>query len=253
VACELYRQSIHWSLAANGSVGGESGAPQELPAPAAAESGSLERARAELTEKSFHDYAELEPKQQAESAARLESLAKQLLVPLRTVRYQFERIWIQRLLRIGSVLVALALILMAIRSTHSWSERRRDLAHDATWTTSSRYTMGGCESPAQSCPEGVNYFFHTNSEDSPWVLFDLGSDKPISRTWVENRRDCCAERSVPLVVEVSTDRKTWKQVARRDVIFSIWQAEFPSVRARWVRLRVPRNSILHLATVRILP
>ena len=73
----------------------------------------------------------------------------------------------------------------------------------------------------------------------------------MSRVRVLNRDDCCAERAIPLVVEVSLDRHGWHEVARRKDQFEDWTAKFSPVSARYVRLRVPRRSILHLKSVRI--
>jgi hypothetical protein len=46
------------------------------------------------------------------------------------------------------------------------------------------------------------------------------------------------------------DEKSWNVVARRDYWFDEWVAEFPSTKARYLRLRVARPSILHLERVR---
>lgn len=94
-------------------------------------------------------------------------------------------------------------------------------------------------------------FFHTNEEDSPWVQYDLGEPKTFHEVEVQNRLDCCGDRAVPLVVEVSDDEKSWTQVARMDEPFARWVPTFPPRRARYVRLRVARRSILHLEAVAI--
>jgi hypothetical protein len=70
---------------------------------------------------------------------------------------------------------------------------------------------------------------------------------------VTNRDDCCLERAVPLVVEVSDDRKKWRTVARRADSFREWEGKFAPLKARYVRLRVDRHSILHLAKVSVRP
>jgi hypothetical protein len=70
---------------------------------------------------------------------------------------------------------------------------------------------------------------------------------------VTNRQDCCGERAIPLLVEVSTDRQRWTTVARREDAFGTWRAQFGKQTARWVRLRVDRRSYLHLYDVLVLP
>jgi len=93
--------------------------------------------------------------------------------------------------------------------------------------------------------------FHTETEYSPWVEFDLGAPKKIHRVEITNREDCCTDRAVPLVVETSTDRVQWKPAGRRETDFSTWTAEFPARSARYVKLSVPRNTAFHLQDVAI--
>jgi hypothetical protein len=89
--------------------------------------------------------------------------------------------------------------------------------------------------------------FHTLQQDNPWAEFDIGSVKPVHRVELTNRSDCCAERIAGVVVELSTDRKTWTEVAHNDQIFSKWSPTFPKRPARYVRVRIPRpNIVLHL-------
>jgi hypothetical protein len=94
-------------------------------------------------------------------------------------------------------------------------------------------------------------FFHTKEEESPWIEIDLGSIQPIARIEVANRDDCCLDRAVPLVAEVGTDRLHWREVARRPDSFRTWDATFKPVPARYVRMRVDRYSVLHLARVSV--
>jgi hypothetical protein len=75
--------------------------------------------------------------------------------------------------------------------------------------------------------------------------------KTVKRVEIKNRTDCCGDRAVPLVVEVSQDDKTWTQVARREAEFADWTAKFPKTKARYVRLRVARVAMLHLDEVKI--
>ena len=73
----------------------------------------------------------------------------------------------------------------------------------------------------------------------------------MRRIEVLNRDSCCFENATPLIAEVSNDRVTWTQVARSDRDFGSWKPSFPARTARYVRLRVPRWSVLHLASIAI--
>ena len=73
---------------------------------------------------------------------------------------------------------------------------------------------------------------------------------------VWNRSDSpgvVAARALPLYVEVSTDGKQYHRVARRERPFTVWRVSFPTVSARYVRLRVQRKSYLHLNEVEVYP
>ncbi|HEX7670331.1 MAG TPA: discoidin domain-containing protein, partial [Polyangiaceae bacterium] len=151
------------------------------------------------------------------------------------------------LLALGALFVAIPLVLS------SRLEERKDLALGKAWTASSSLSDVGCTSPLQTCAASPDYFFHTLEEDNPWLAIDLGSKKTISAVRVKNRADCCADRAVPLIVETSLDNKSWQRVARRTEEFTDWKAKFAPTTARFVRLTVPRRTLLHLQAVRVLP
>lgn len=95
-------------------------------------------------------------------------------------------------------------------------------------------------------------FFHTAEEENPWVEIDLGGLHDIDRVMIENRDDTGAERAVPLIVELSGPDRDYHEVARRVEVFDRWTATFPKQQARYVRLRVPRKTLLHLKNVKAL-
>ena len=83
-------------------------------------------------------------------------------------------------------------------------------------------------------------------------MVDLQTVKRIGRVTVVNRSDCCLERAHPLVIEVSTDGTSWKEVARRTELFRTWRATFGVQQSRYVRLRALRRTHLHFKDVRVL-
>jgi hypothetical protein len=275
LACELYREAVHWALlayvesaggATTAAVPDADGATAQHGVPtllAAVEPALLARAaggedelaalRPRLGE-SYREYAELSASEQKKLAERLEAFSQKLIEPLSGVVEQLERIWVRRVLRIAGVL---ALVLGTVYGVHrysEWSDRKNDLALHATWTVSSLYPVGGCPSPQQHCAGGENYFFHTAQENDPWIIFDLGKERRFSRVEVDNRLDCCLERAKPLVIDVSSDKRTWTEVARSKDQFMTLRKSFPRVKARYVKIHVPLpDGILHLSEVRILP
>lgn len=127
-----------------------------------------------------------------------------------------------------------------------------DLAKGKPWRASSmlfpcfpdRIDCGGAR---------TTIFFHTAEEKEPWVLFDLQQPTAFSSATIVNRRDAAKERAVPLILEVSDDEQTWRTLARQDAEFSVWKPSFDRTTARFVRLKVARQTFLHLDAVRLHP
>jgi hypothetical protein len=174
-----------------------------------------------------------------------------LLASIDRAQVALDRLRIQRLYRVGLLFSILVIAVPGAALYREWSERRGDLARDRQWKASS-LGAPGCESPAQTCGQSPNFFFHTVEEENPWVMIDLGAKREFSEVIIENRTDCCPERVAPLVIEVGSDKNRWKQVASKPDVFSTWKASFGSVKERYVRVRSTRKTILHLARVRVL-
>jgi hypothetical protein len=130
-------------------------------------------------------------------------------------------------------------------ATHS-----ADLAEGKPWRASSAFhdfTASGTMSETR----GQGIFFHTEEEENPWFEIDLGLPRLVRAVTIVNRSDCCRERAVPLVVSIGTDRSNMKEVGRRTSEFSVWSAPFVPQQARYVRIHVPRKSLLHLELVHV--
>jgi hypothetical protein len=264
VACELFRQSAYWSLkglaaARAASRSGEpdadlwTGATEALVLRTAGNSETLPALKKAVSAASFVEFADMPPEERSRLVPALRQGAEALLAELDRPARAWEMLWLQRVLRIGMVFVLLAAVALGIVWARQSAERRQDIAVGKSWRQSSRMNNEGCEPPHQSCENSPYFFFHTSSEQNPSLEIDLGQSRKFSKIRVVNREDCCADRAVPLIVEVSVDQNTWREVARRNEVFSSWLAEFSPVEARWVRLRVDKNSYFHLAAVRILP
>jgi hypothetical protein len=259
-ASELYRESVYWALCALSADSGVVAstvydeyvwATLDLPllARAAQASERIAPLRALLSAGSFVYFAELPQAERVLACTELQELARLLCRELDARTRALRVNYLQRGIRLGLLAVlALAFVVVALR----WHDAR-ELAAGKPWTVSSSLNGAGCVSPAQHCAQSASFFFHTTEEANPWVEFDLGETRSISSVRVENRKDCCSDRAVPLTVEVSTNHKDWKTVARQAEDFTTWKVSFGSVEARWVRLQAHRQTYLHLAEVRIWP
>lgn len=259
IACELYRQSVYWSLLALSLPDTLADrdrllARAELALDSAPQHSAAGRPRpGELLQGAFTDFPRLIPAEAQASLTQLSALARSLIARFGSDHRQLDRLWWQRVTR---PLALVLLIACVIAATALVLQRRRDasnLLRHSAWEASSRAPDLGCEPPHQRCANSPDFFLHTQTEEEPWVKFDLGSLRTFSELEVTNRYDCCLERAVPLVFEVSSDRKVWREAARREGSFRSWEQKFTPVKARWVRLRVTRSSSLHLAGVRVFP
>jgi hypothetical protein len=101
---------------------------------------------------------------------------------------------------------------------------------------------------------GTSYGVHTNTEESPNVVIDLQDVYRINRVNVHNRADGWFDDCLPLLVELSTDGKTYTELARREEHFDSdppWVIDGRRQPARYVRLRVPRLSYIALSEVEV--
>ena len=257
IASELYRQSVFWSASARAASEQEavwSGLDDASLEPVAEGLETREALRETLRRGSFGYFAELPPLELGRARVSLRALAQSLLLESAAQQNPLEALKKERATRVAALVLVVLAGLFVVRALYQAHLASSDLALGKPWHLSSNYGEGGCTSPEQECQGNSGYFFHTRlPENHPWIEFDLQTEQAISGVEIENRRDCCFERAVPLLVEVSADQKHWQLAARRDTVFSSWRAAFDTVHARYLRLRVDKVSALHLARVRIYP
>ncbi len=169
---------------------------------------------------------------------RLLSERERPLVRARMARYR------ALLRRVAPTIVGAA----AVAFFGLWFASPRVISRGKPWATSSSAAICDPEH-AQCAGAHTHILFHTNLEAYPWFELDLGKPYTVTGLSVRNRSDCCAERAVPLVAETSLDRVGYRTLAHRFTEFERWEPRFDAVRARYVRLRVTRRSILHLDRV----
>jgi hypothetical protein len=152
------------------------------------------------------------------------------------------------------VIVVIAVISgLAGASFVKWIREPKDLAAGKPFTTSSK--LMDCHPDNGECGGiPMKILFHTNEERNPWYQVDLGEPAPTySSLLVRNRTDAAMMRAIPLVVEVSDDGKTFREVTRRTEAFVDWEPHFAPQHARYLRVRVDRVSSLHLEAVKVRP
>lgn len=250
LAVSLYREAAYWALCAQGT----EPRPSDNEAAFASVDGAillalaggeeaLQQLRTSFVTKSFRQTADDTAEVQRAEASALRTFTQALIQRQLGAERRVGRALVRRWVRVS--LTMLALLILALSSTwiHRMVTQGPDLAAGKPRRASSVSSTWA--------PQPGNYEFVTNEEDSPWLEIDLQAPTQFSVVEVINRRDCCQERVLPTVIEISSDRTHWKEVSRRTEAYTSWRATFAPRRARYVRVRVARHSTLHLAGVAV--
>jgi hypothetical protein len=242
----LYRQAAYWTLVASRPddaeppsdvAGAWADADPERLRRAARDDVSLEKLKQLLADAAPPDSLDL-PEHEADRARDfVQALFDEIDGPRRRVERTLVKRWSRLTLVVGLLVVSVLGVRRLALGPNLLAERSFRLS--SSWS--------GCAND----PECPGLLFHTDAEDNPWVEFDLGASETFHRLEVTNRTDCCGDRTVPLVVEISDDRATWKEIGRRDAEFTTWVLRFSPEKARYLRLRIARHSTFHLKDVEL--
>jgi hypothetical protein len=185
----------------------------------------------------------------------LRVVAHALAAPLAADAGRIGKVWIARVLRIGICVAGLLAVVLAVALREEEEEvvTGPNLALGRPVTMSSRYAEGKVGHDPSALVDGnpTNMGFHTDRGGPQHVTIDLGAERRIRRVVVYNRTDCCAEKAVPLRIEVSEDGKKYREVAQRKENFDIWKAKLSPTDARYVKLTCLGGDYFHLAEVEV--
>lgn len=98
--------------------------------------------------------------------------------------------------------------------------------------------------------------FHTRKEKNPWAMVILKGDAEVSEIYIRNRTGQNAARSLPLVVSISIDGRTWKEVFRTEKVTDEWLIDLSKSpeRARYIKAERPadaKNEFFHLSKFQV--
>jgi F5/8 type C domain len=257
LALELHRQGFYWALLSGEPVRTVRPSLQDLWGRASEESGGFGLPEADLheldrlvsAEPPFVVYAELTEHQQRCAIEQTGPFLDRLIEVYDARSLTLRRLLIQRALRIALLFVVVTgVLLVAVPPLF----REPDLAEGKSWSASS--ALFSCHPEKKDCGGAhTNILFHTREENNPWFEYDLGKPTRFSSMTIRNRSDYGPDRAVPLVVEISNDRDSYKEIARKETTFDVWKPRFEPRVARYVRVRVARTSFLHLESVAVHP
>jgi hypothetical protein len=192
---------------------------------------------------------ELSDEEQVSLARSLRDLVGALIAPL---EWEANRLGWSLFARWSRIAVVGLLLLILVGIAASWvgSRRHPNLALHRSVSASS---LNGYGPEPSRLVDGITdeIAFHTNGGDQQWVVIDLGEARKFDKVVVYNRPGCCADRAVPLKVEVSNDNQNFKQIAERTEVFEKWSAKNLHAEGRYVRLKNTPPNFFHLAEVEV--
>jgi hypothetical protein len=252
LAITLFRESAYWALLAKSDSEAKPSLRELIeagnyPKPALSED-DFALVKKALVDKSFVETAEDRPDTLCRDADLCQAFVHGLVQSELDADDKVTSVLVQRWVRTGLLAaLVLGLLFTAVGSARK-AMQGPDLLTNKPWTASSKAYE--CHPKDMECGGARSaMFFHTQEEDKPWLQFDIGGPQTFSRIEVVNREDCCQERAVPLIVEVSSDNAKWTEIARRTDQFREWETTFKPTTARYVRLRVDRRTSFHLVRV----
>jgi hypothetical protein len=212
------------------------------------EAEAMVRSATALLDKDVSTVARLSEKERRSEAASARRVLHAAIHGLAGATVRRRRVLAQRYVRFGVTAVLCAALVVGIALLVVRLLQHPNLLARATMKTSSDYA-GFSSSNRISDGRRTRLLFHTNKEDNPSVVFDMGVAKTVTFIELANRHDCCEDRALPLAVDVSPDGKEWKEVFRRTEPFSEFRKKVGPVYVRAVRVRALRKTWLHLERV----
>jgi hypothetical protein len=261
-ALVLLREALRWALVAHLARGGSDARAFTaaelfdglLQGPRASALARVPKPVVEGARAAFVDpFCPDEPTDDASLALKLGNVRIVVDALLRALESEVERVARVRMMRfarlVGVPLLAVVLIVAAALAVRA-KLRPPNLALKKPVAMSSQ--LAG-HPPAPGAVDGYTAAmgFCTQEEQSPWLKIDLQAAQSVRRVKVYNRSDGWMDRAVPLVVEGSVDGTQFRELARRDRDFKVWEATFPPTVVRYVRVVVPRLTYLHLNEVEL--
>ena len=100
---------------------------------------------------------------------------------------------------------------------------------------------------------GENYGFHTDRNDAQqWMIIDLEKSQNLTGAMIYNRKDAQADRTNNMIMFVSEDGNSWREVWRTREAKPMWYVNFDKpANARYVKLLLDKKEYFHLSGVKI--
>ncbi len=195
--------------------------------------------------------AELEPKQRRVLASAVKTLLVAIIEPLEHDESKVGRVLFARFARIAAALVMVGGVVAIIFSLIAGQMSKPNIALKKKVTTSSLFASAGRDTRLLVDGDTTNLGFHTECRPNQTVTVDLGVLHSISSVVVYNRADCCQERAIPLILEVSSDNQKFEKVKEQREQFDKWVVDDIDKKARYVRITNTSNNCFHLSELEV--
>ena len=183
-------------------------------------------------------------------ALGLHEFVKAIADPLEFEANRLGRALFARYIRVAVAAVALIVVASVITNWIGSRFEKPNIALHRSVEVSSQYPGAGEDHSLLVNGDRTNLGFHTNCEGPQFVIVDLGAVRQFNKVVVYNRAEY-QERAVPLYLEVSSDHKTYKQLAVKKEVFDSWAASGLGATGRYVRLRNTPPNCFHLAEIEV--
>lgn len=147
----------------------------------------------------------------------------------------------------ATLAIAVTLLCLVSPTVRAWI-RPPDLGLMARYRVSS--TIAGLPQKGIGTYARGEVFFHSNLEMRPHIDLDFGRPIRVRKVRIENRRDCCGERALPLDVK-AVGKNGERFLCQRRAPFDSWTCQAGGVRTSRLRIEVPGTSMLHLRSIEV--
>jgi hypothetical protein len=198
---------------------------------------------------------EVQPVEREEAVAACDQLTHLVALLTRAVEPRtMGQLRRSRAIRVAPFVAALVAIPLALG-------RYDPVASSANLALHTTVTLSSKHPHSVAPPDGlVNgkvefaYGAHTDIQEDPWILVDLGRPVHIGKIVVYNRGDGYLDECLPLIVEAGLDRYRFEPVATRNDVFTStnpWVIDKLDTTAQYVRLRKTGKTYIALSELAV--
>ena len=123
---------------------------------------------------------------------------------------------------------------------------------EVTISSKSKWSTDDDEREIVTAEHDRNFSFHTDLEESPWILVDLKRDYRISHIRILNRLDYCKEKAKSLRIEDSNDKENYNILSDMNEVWGdALDIPVKDIDIRFLRFSLKEEQNFHLKKIEI--